>query len=311
MAPLPYKNSQFFWYSEIEKYTAARGYVIEEFPIYFGTNIANKRPLFKLNRSRFKSNRSKREADEIDSLELFEVKVDNELYAIGWYGNCNWLGTLSDLEMAGLRIRKGNILIGDRTTLNPIFENQSRFNAWVQGEIFVLKDDLIPNARRDDFEKNDAYNKFINQMIRSIGKPLISKIRAASVERNDAVGKTIRSINLTLKDAQKELEDGYNSKIDKEAAIQTLDDVEKVLEGLPKNISDERKEIKKDLQSQVDTLKAQIEDRSHYKMDDISISLDRKSKKILHIVSEVLSEKLSKDLADLIIDGIKEKLREK
>ena len=47
--------------------------------------------------------------------------------------------------------------------------------------------------------------------------------------------KTIRNINITLKDAQKELEDGYNSKIDKETAIQTLDDVEKVLNGLAIN----------------------------------------------------------------------------
>ncbi|MBE6002294.1 MAG: hypothetical protein E7239_13125 [Sarcina sp.] len=49
------------------------------------------------------------------------------------------------------------------------------------------------------------------------------------------LGKTIRNINITLKDAQKELEDGYNSKIDKETAIQTLDDVEKVLNGLAIN----------------------------------------------------------------------------
>ena len=311
VAPLPYKKSQFYWCSEIEKYMADRGYIIEEFPIFFGTNIANKKPLYKLNRNRFKSNRSKRESDEIESLELFEIIIDDELYAVGWYGNCNWLGTMSDLEMAGLRIRKGNILIGDRTTLNPIFDNQSRFNAWVQGELFVLKDDLIPNARRDDFEKNEAYNKLINKMMKEIGKPLISKIRAASVERNDAVGKTIRNINITLKDAQKELDEGYNSKIDKEAAIQTIDDIEKVLEGLPKNISDERKEIKRELKNKADILKSKIEDSSHYKMDELGVSLDRKSKKILYIVSEVLSEKLSKELADLIIEGIKEKLRER
>lgn len=311
VAPLPYKKSQFYWCSEIEKYMADRGYIIEEFPIFFGTNIANKKPLYKLNRNRFKSNRSKRESDEIESLELFEIIIDDELYAVGWYGNCNWLGTMSDLEMAGLRIRKGNILIGDRTTLNPIFDNQSRFNAWVQGELFVLKDDLIPNARRDDFEKNEAYNKLINKMIKDIGKPLISKIRAASVQRNDAVGKTIRNINITLKDAQKELDEGYNSKIDKEAAIQTIDDIEKVLDGLPKNISDERKEIKRELKNKADILKSKIEVSSHYKMDELGVSLDRKSKKILYVVSEVLSEKLSKDLADLIIEGIKEKLRER
>ncbi len=77
----------------------------------------NLRPLYKLNRVRFKSNRNKRDADEIDNLEFFKIEVDGCVYALGWYANCSWLGTLSDLEMAGIRVRKGNILIGDRTTL--------------------------------------------------------------------------------------------------------------------------------------------------------------------------------------------------
>ena len=36
---------------------------------------------------------------------------------------------------------------------------EARFNGWTQGEIFIVTDKLIPNARRDDFEQNDAYYK--------------------------------------------------------------------------------------------------------------------------------------------------------
>lgn len=57
-----------------------------------------------------------------------------------------------------MRMRLGNILIGDRRTMDVMFK-ESRFNGWVQGEIFVNTTGLIPNARRDDFEQNEVYYK--------------------------------------------------------------------------------------------------------------------------------------------------------
>ena len=311
VAPLPYKKSQFYLCSEIDSYTKDNGYTIEEFPIFFGTSNANLRPLYKLNRVRFKSNRNKRDADEIDNLEFFKIEVDGCVYALGWYANCSWLGTLSNLEMAGIRVRKGNILIGDRTTLNPIFGNQSRFNAWVQGEVFVLHDNLIPNARRDDFEKNEAYNTFLNEMKSKVGQVIITKIRTASLKRNDSVGKTLKQINSTLKETQKELSDGFNSRIDKENALQVLEDAITSLEKLPKNLDEDRTKTRDELIEKVTDLQQEVETNSHYKLEDIEAKLDRRSKKLLQFVSEVLSEKLSKELADIIIDGIKEKIRGK
>jgi molecular chaperone HtpG len=98
----------------------------------------------------------------------FDVIVDNELYALGWYGNCDWYGSLSEHEISGFRVRKGNILIGDNKTLNSIFR-ESRFNGWTQGELFILTDKLIPNARRDDFEQNQYYYKFMEALSEGVG----------------------------------------------------------------------------------------------------------------------------------------------
>ena len=204
-----------------------------------------------------------------------------------------------------------HILIGDRTTLNPIFGNQSRFNAWVQGEVFVLHDNLIPNARRDDFEKNEAYNTFLNEMKSKVGQVIITKIRTASLKRNDSVGKTLKQINSTLKETQKELSDGFNSRIDKENALQVLEDAITSLEKLPKNLDEDRTKTRDELIEKVTDLQQEVETNSHYKLEDIEAKLDRRSKKLLQFVSEVLSEKLSKELADIIIDGIKEKIRGK
>lgn len=48
-----------------------------------------------------------------------------------------------DKNIKGLRLRKGNILVGDKTTLNSIFK-KPRFNGWFQGEIFIFDTYIVP-----------------------------------------------------------------------------------------------------------------------------------------------------------------------
>ena len=67
------------------------------------------------------------------------------------------------MTIQGIRVRQGNILIGDRTTCNSYFKEE-RFNGWIIGELHVLDPELIANSRRDDFEKNDAYYFLINNL---------------------------------------------------------------------------------------------------------------------------------------------------
>ena len=124
-------------------------------------------------------------------MEYFDVTVDGELYALGWYGNCGWYGFLSDRELSGFRVRKGNILIGDSRTLNGIFK-ESRFNGWTQGEIFIVTDKLVPNARRDDFEQNEAYYQFIDALSSGVAINIARAIREASQTRNDPSAKVLK-----------------------------------------------------------------------------------------------------------------------
>ena len=133
-------------------------------------------------------------------MECFKVIIDSELYALGWYGACNWLGSLSEHEISGVRVRKGNILIGDNKTLNSIFR-EARFNGWTQGELFVVTDKLIPNARRDDFEQNDAYFKLIAALQDGVGYEITRAIREASQLRNDSSAKVINGVKQQVNNA--------------------------------------------------------------------------------------------------------------
>jgi molecular chaperone HtpG len=153
VAPLPYKN-KFYWQSDIKEKFAAVGVDITEYPIFVGKSFESLAQIFKPYRLSFPSDKGK-SSDTILGLSYFKIDYKGSLMAYGWYADTNFLGTLTDETLSGIRIRKGNIQIGDERTCAPYFK-EPRFNGWTLGEVFVVSDALIPNARRDDFERNDA-----------------------------------------------------------------------------------------------------------------------------------------------------------
>ena len=122
-------------------------------------------------------------------------------------------------------MRKGNILIGDNKTLNGVFK-EARFNGWTQGELFVVTDKLIPNARRDDFEQNEAYFKLIEALQEGIGTEISKAIREASSSRNDSSSKAIAEIKKQVRRATSAVKDGFNSNVDRENLLDQLKEAE-------------------------------------------------------------------------------------
>ena len=223
VAPLPYLPKRFIYANQLKSYLEENGYIIEEFPIFVGENEAELEAIYKPNKSRFRSDRNKKKEDELTSLSFFDISVDGEVYALGWYGNCDWYGYLSERELAGLRVRKGNILIGDSKTLNSIFK-EPRFNGWAQGEVFIVTDKLIPNARRDDFEQNEAYYKFMDLLSESVAPTIAKEIRTASTSRNDPSRKIIKITDKKVQEASAIVSEGFNSSYGKERLVDELKD---------------------------------------------------------------------------------------
>ena len=301
VAPLPYRTRQFVYASDLHKYLSANGYTVEEFPIFVGESECDLEPVYKPNRHRYHSDRNKKKNDEILSLEAFRVEVDGKLFALGWYGVCNWFGSLSEHEISGMRVRKGNILIGDNRTFNNIFR-ESRFNGWTQGELFIVTDELIPNARRDDFEQNEAYYKFIEKLQDGVGCEITKAIREASRRRNDFSAKIINEIENQVNHATITVEEGFNSSVDKG---RLLDDLVQAEEALKKaKVKDDLKGKKEELQTRLSKTIETVSDSKNYKINQVNSGIDKKSKKILGIVSDILSEKLAKQLVDDIIEEI-------
>lgn len=308
VAPLPYQSRHFIYASQLREFLRENGYSIEEFPIFVGEHDYDLEPVYKPNKSRFRSDRGKKTVDEITSMSYFDITVDGELYALGWYGNCGWYGYLSDKELSGLRVRKGNILIGDSKTMNVIFK-EARFNGWTQGEIFIVTDKLIPNARRDDFEQNDAYYKLIDRLSAGVAQDISRTIREASVTRNSPDVKALKEAERKISEAAAVLSEGFNSSVDKEDLLSSLTSSAASLSGM--RVGSDLARKKKELQEKMDNAISEVSESRNFKINRINSGIDKKSRQILRVVSDILSTRLSKPLVDEIIEDIVSKLNGK
>lgn len=182
-APIPFDSSKFEFEQCINEKLIELGAPIYEYNIYIETDKIN-RQIFKPYKKKIYADIKKKLTDEITSIKLRVITDDakDKIIALAWYGNTELKGTIVEDSIKGLRVRKSGILIGDRLLLNSVFKEE-RFNGWVCGEVIVLDDKIVPNARRDDFEKNDEYLFLMNEL-KKLGQVISNDIRDASKVRN-------------------------------------------------------------------------------------------------------------------------------
>ena len=205
-----------------------------------------------------------------------------------------------------MRLRKGNIQIGDEHTLDIIFK-EARFNGWTQGEVFVVDDKLIPNARRDNFEQNNAYWELINALKAGIGSSITSQIREASKQRNDPAQKAVKAGQTLVKNVQAKQQAGFNSG---EEFTATRESVENMVARLSKakvtrpELHQQQQETVQQLQTMLKT----FDEDASFKTDKLKGVLSKKEKRVLQVASDVMTKYLDEVLLDTIVNDIVEEL---
>lgn len=181
-APVTYDSFNFIWGKEIKSRIENIGYCIPEYDVVL-TYAGNSTHIHKPYQDKFPIDKNGNIIDSIKDIEIITLRGSKgEVSTFGWIANTDYLGSIYNKDIKGLRVRKGNILIGDGQTLNTSFKD-ARFNGWVLGELFVVDEQLIPNARRDDFEKNSEYLLWKEKLM-SISANISRNIRSASLSRN-------------------------------------------------------------------------------------------------------------------------------
>lgn len=176
---------------------------------------------------------------------------------------------------------------------------ESRFNGWVLGEVYIISPDLIPNARRDDFERNDIFAQFENGVRQTVGSEVSDKIRAASKARNNPAAKTIRKAEKTITQAETILTTGFNSSFEKEQVAGELEAMKRELRTIPKSAGPETVQQKVQLIQTLEELGEQVTQSSNYRAKkDITSDFSKAEKKIIQAMLEVLTRNFSRDTVD-------------
>lgn len=175
-APLRYPKS-FKWGRTILEKLRIEGFVIPQYRIFL-----NGHELYKPYQDTFVSDRVKRSFDLIRDVKVKVFNRGDRFSAILWYAETNYYGTIIDNSIKGLRIRQGNILIGDKGSCSSLFKEE-RFNGWMMGELHIVDPELIVNSRRDGFEKNSAYFELVAEL-KEWALEVSKEIRHLSYERS-------------------------------------------------------------------------------------------------------------------------------
>jgi hypothetical protein len=108
--------------------------------------------------------------------------VDGAIAAIGWVLHHDYSGALSNRTLVkGLRLRSGNVQVGDHALLENLFP-EPRFNSWAVGEIHIVDPKILANGRRDHFEHSVHLDNVLNQLAPT-ARDIARRCRQSSISR--------------------------------------------------------------------------------------------------------------------------------
>lgn len=284
VAPVPYNMQEFPWFSKIHEAFHENKLPIEEYDIRIKSVDEDEEKIYKLYSAEFLTDKRKKLCDKVHGITIDTIKNQNEkIIGVVWYADTKLQGSILNSSIKGLRLRKGNILVGEKNTLNQIFKEE-RFNGWVIGEVFVFDENIIPNARRDNFEKNESYLRFLNKLA-DVGGNISKKIRQASYERLNT-----QSRGSSIEDVEFEDDFGY-------------------IIGEQETLKEKISHINEPF-NQLRSLLLSKPEGGNFKYDVLCLlELTVAEKKVLQTVFDTIIENCEKQYADMVIHNIIKKFK--
>lgn len=236
VAPVDFDGQRFPFSANIKEHFGQKGYPI---PTYNICHVKRNKPIYKPYSRSLSTGMQKRTHtnDYVKKVEyVYADAEDGQPLYIGWLAITDFSGQINDELLQGIRLRKGNILVGDSTTFSRFFPSEGAVaNKMFAGEIHILHPDIIPNAKRDDFEPGQVFQELYNKL-----SDWADQLNKTYRRGTSKVSSAIRNIEKALTE-QNELEKQINS-----GAITSDTKREKYLNDLnriQKTISTSKKEL--------------------------------------------------------------------
>jgi len=215
VAPVPFDATRFLFAPKITRWLKERRLDLPQCNLYIAEGV-NRRQVLKPYRSRYQANsRNGMHPVEITDVLLFCDDAEEPSHW-GWYAVAPVVGTVEDEKVAGLRLRHHNISIGGADRMGDIFAALSdsgqyrRFNRYYVGEVHVLSDSVVPNARRDGFEDNAAW-RLIRRALMEMAGPLKKRAYDESDARSKSPDVLVMKATKTAQDVASKMKRGLAS----------------------------------------------------------------------------------------------------
>lgn len=325
VAPVPYKNT-FILRNQIYDYAKSIDYNIDEYCVKVNGSL-----IFKEYTTRLKeqSGSALKNYDEIYHLEFKDFRDSlGNLIAWMWIGLSRFEKQIPSVNhMRGLRVRSANIQVGDDDSLQGLFK-ESRGNYYFVGEVFAISSTLIPNSQRDYFNENETRVLF-EDLLREYFYDVLHKLYYEANRVKNDYKRQEEYLSKVAEYQKKEKEQGFISEDERRKLQFDIDKAKKNAEEARKRLdridnSDStsplsvvRKSIGQKYESdklkkKAETTTVVINDNDKKKKSFITSGMSKLSRNERKLVSKILSiitDIAPKDIAEQIIDKIKEEMR--
>ncbi len=301
VAPVAFDQQWFCYAPRIVEWTCEQGIDLPEVTLVLEETGGNSVQIFKPY-STLETSRSMRDGNHemhITGVEFLQDSGPQPRYW-GWIGKSKLEGQIGNNLTRGLRFRMHNISIGEEAVSNRFFREcnvASRFNGYFVGEIHIIDDRVLPNARRDWFENNPTWQAISNDLGRQV-KQLEKRVRVVSTERNSKPAKAAaRAARLITKykDTSQESSSAPPHVITHAEARQAMEDIGDSIRG----IDDSRPVPGKSyagyspdqLREQLEYLRSQIGSQTNGTVA-LASWLDKKQRKVITTLLDTLHSRL-------------------
>ena len=310
VAPVDFHSQKFVYKSKIEDYTSKSSFKVPTISLKICKLNKPEEEIFKPHVTQYtlKSGTT----FDVNNLVFFSDSPRNRYW--GWYGDTEFLGTITEDYCAGLRYRVNNIQVGDASNVRKLFEelaeNDGRFNKWASGEIHINPSCVTPNGRRDGFEDSSNWRELQDDIRDEVIRKIRARIREmAGLRTNDPV-KLMAEIEEQINKIYEKIDRGGFGKKEKSSQLVKLKKRKKKLILLSNNdkykFNRQKAEI---LIEKCEHLEIELQDTNFATVVEIKKLLNRAQWQIFRIVNDVLDEFLEPQQYKSVITEIYDRLR--
>ena len=326
VAPVPYKNTFHHLADKIVKYANDIDYKINEYFIYVDGFQIFKEYSYRLKEFSGGSLKNYDEIKDIDFHNFYNKKGD--LIAWSWIGLSRFEKSIPKVnQMRGIRLRSGNIQLGNDDVLKDLFK-ENRGNYYFVGEVFAVSKELIPNSQRDYFNENETRVEF-EDAIRVYFYDVLHKLYTDANKIKNAYKHQEEYIAKVQEFEKKIIENGFVNETEKQKLQYNIEDAKKKAEDSRKQLSKfdgidisspiaivnkrigekfQADRLKKKAELTCVKSKGKTEKKNTYITDSLS-KLTRSERKLVSKILSIITDNASKDVAEKIINKIKEELK--